>query len=205
LQLIDYAMCQHAEGNWLSNFEERPPLGSWRIRQMAWWRSPAMPATALVIDNQQLDDPDWEHSLQSLLGAFPIFLGDPRLVSATQQQRVRQWADWQGAADRKYEFSLYRRDLPGFGEPAPGAWDGFMRINTDTGAGGVVAVFREGALEMTRRVFVPDLTPDRQYAVKLAPEGRMLHTLTGRQLAEEGFPVTLERASEGAVFEIEGR
>ncbi|MEN9403753.1 MAG: hypothetical protein RL091_2456 [Verrucomicrobiota bacterium] len=205
LQLIDYAMCQHAEGNWLSNFEERAPLGSWRVRQMAWWRSPAMPATALVIGNQQLDDPEWEHSLKSLLGVFPIFLGDPRLVPAAQQQRIRQWADWQGAAQRKYDFSSYRRDPPGFGEPALGAWDGFMRVNTDTGAGGVVAVFRENARETTRRVFVPDLTPTREYAVKLAPEGRVLHTLTGRQLAEEGFPVTLERASDGAVFEIERR
>ena len=68
-----------------------------------------------------------------------------------------------------------------------------------------MAVFREDARETTRRVFVPDLTPAREYAVKLAPEGRLLHTLTGRQLAEKGFPVTLERASDGAVFEIERR
>jgi hypothetical protein len=108
-------------------------------------------------------------------------------------------------AQRKYDFSSYRQDLPGFGEPALGVWDGFMRVNTDTGAGGLVAVFRENARETTRRVFVPDLTPTREYAVKLAPEGRVLHTLTGRQLAEEGFPVKLERAHDGAVFEIERR
>ncbi|MBK6285297.1 MAG: hypothetical protein IPF54_23965 [Draconibacterium sp.] len=30
LQLIDFDMCKHAEGNWLSNFEEEAPLGSIR-------------------------------------------------------------------------------------------------------------------------------------------------------------------------------
>ena len=40
LQLIDYDMCKHAEGNWLSNFEDEAPFGSERIRQMSWWRSP---------------------------------------------------------------------------------------------------------------------------------------------------------------------
>ncbi len=39
LQMIDYDMCKHAEGNWLSNFEEEAPLGSNHVRQMAWWRS----------------------------------------------------------------------------------------------------------------------------------------------------------------------
>lgn len=68
-----------------------------------------------------------------------------------------------------------------------------------------MAVFRKNAREPTRRVFVPDLPLAREYAVKLAPEGRVLHTLTGRQLAEEGFPVKLERASDGAVFELERR
>ena len=39
LQLMDYAIAQHAEGNWLSNFEEPSPVGPLRVRQMAWWDS----------------------------------------------------------------------------------------------------------------------------------------------------------------------
>jgi alpha-galactosidase len=51
LQLIDLDMCKHAEGNWLSNFGEKAPLGSMRVRQMSWWRSPVIPSTAMVIGN----------------------------------------------------------------------------------------------------------------------------------------------------------
>ena len=81
LQLIDLDMCKHAEGNWLSNFSEKAPLGSLRVRHMSWWRSPVIPATAMVIGNQHLDDPNFELSLMSLTGSLPIVLGDPRLLS----------------------------------------------------------------------------------------------------------------------------
>jgi len=77
LQLTDYAIANHAEGNWLSNFEETSPLGPLRVRQMAWWRSPSVPASSLVIGNQCFDDPDFELSLKSLIGTLPIVLGDP--------------------------------------------------------------------------------------------------------------------------------
>lgn len=62
LQMIDYDMCKHAEGNWLSNFEGKAPYGSIRVRQMAWWRSGSIPAGSLVIGNQSMED---EHSIFS--------------------------------------------------------------------------------------------------------------------------------------------
>lgn len=203
LNLVDYALCAHAEGDWLSNFDNPATLDSWRMRQMAWWRSPAMPATALVIGNQRLDDPNWEQSFKSLVGTFPIFLGDLRQVPAERTKRIRQWADWLKRMQAKYDYAMYRSDLPGFGEPTAGAWDGFSRINTDTKEGGLVGVFREKALETSRRVFVPGLAAGDRYSVILAPEGRLLHTMTGRELAEEGFTVALEHSQDGAIFGIE--
>ncbi|MBP7143471.1 MAG: hypothetical protein KBA71_16315, partial [Opitutaceae bacterium] len=197
--------CAHAEGDWLSNFDNPATLDSWRVRQMAWWRSPAMPATALVIGNQRLDDPNWEQSFKSLVGAFPIFLGDLRQVPPERKNRIRQWADWLKRMQAKYDYSMYRADLPGFGEPMAGTWDGFSRINTDTRTGGLVGVFRENALEKSRRLFVPGLAPEDSYEVTLAPEGKVLQVMTGRELAEKGFMVTLERVQDGAIFGIERR
>ena len=205
LNLVDYALCAHAEGDWLSNFDNPATLDSWRVRQMAWWRSPAMPATALVIGNQRLDDPNWEQSFKSLVGAFPIFLGDLRQVPPERKNRIRQWADWLKRMQAKYDYSMYRADLPGFGEPMAGTWDGFSRINTDTRTGGLVGVFRENALEKSRRLFVPGLAPEDSYEVTLAPEGKVLQVMTGRELAEKGFMVTLERVQDGAIFGIERR
>lgn len=71
LQLMDYAIARHAEGNWLANFEEPSPTGPLRIRQMAWWRSLALPASSLVIGNTRMDDPGFEFALKSLIGTLP--------------------------------------------------------------------------------------------------------------------------------------
>ena len=53
----------------------------------------------------------------------------------------------------------YRQDLNGFGEPMEGMWDGFQRINTDIKDGGIVCVFRHGAVETKRLLTVNYLNP----------------------------------------------
>ena len=126
-QLIDYALLKHAEGDWLSNFEgavgEKTDI---RIRNMAWWRSPAIPATSLVIGNPQMQDPGWETHIKSIAGALPIMLGDPRKLSDADQKKYRGYADWLQQMEAKYGIMSFRQDLPGFGEPMEGMWDGFQ-------------------------------------------------------------------------------
>lgn len=202
LQMMDYAIAEHAEGNWLSNFEEPAPLGPLRIRQMAWWRSPVLPASSLVIGNQAMNDPGFEFSLKSLIGTLPIVLGDPRELSDEKKARIREWAEWMRGMQEKYDYMTYRKDLPGFGEPAEGHWDGWQRINFDTREGGIIGVFRQGALEDSRQVFVEDLWPDEYYSVKLAPEGTEILQAKGRQLMEEGFLVAIKAKYDGTIYEI---
>ena len=201
LQLIDYAMLKHAEGNWLSNFYEPNEKGDLRVRNMAWWRSPAMPATALVIGNPAMDDAGWENHLKSLAGALPIMLGDPRKLSTTDLTKYRQYADWLQTMQQKHDFMSYRQDLAGFGEPMEGMWDGFQRINTDSKAGGIVGVFRHGATETQRMITVKYLNPARQYQVKTRA-GKVVTSLTGQVLQTTGFPVNLTQQYDGELFEI---
>jgi alpha-galactosidase len=202
LQMIDFDMCKHAEGNWLSNFYSHAPLGSGRVRQMSWWRSPAIPAAALVIGNQQLDDPNIELSIMSLAGSFPIFLGDPRKLSTAQKARIKSWSDWLRQMQDRHDYMMYRQDLTGFGEPQEGRWDGFQRINTDTQSGGIVGVFRQGGVEDERRITIQYLDPSRLYHIYKAPDGVEIGSMTGKQLQEEGFDVLLDKAYDGGLFEI---
>jgi alpha-galactosidase len=202
LQLMDYAIANHADGNWLSNFEEPSPTGPLRIRQMAWWRSPALPAGSLVIGNARMDDPGFELALKSLIGTLPIVLGDPRRIPAEGRERIRAWSDWMLEMQERYDFMSFRRDLPGFGEPREGAWDGWMRINNDTRSGGIVGVFRHGALEESRQLFVKGIEPDRDYVVRLAPGGEVVRRASGRELMEQGFPVQIPAPYDGRIFEI---
>ena len=203
-QLIDYALLKHAEGDWLSNFEgtagEKTDI---RIRNMAWWRSPAIPATSLVIGNPQMQDSDWETHIKSIAGALPIMLGDPRKLSETDLKKYRGYADWLQKMESKYSIMSFRQDLAGFGEPMEGMWDGFQRINTETKSGGILGIFRHGSVEVKRIVTVNYLIPDVTYYVKTM-EGKVIETLTGNDLKEKGFEVSLEGVYSGDLFEISG-
>jgi alpha-galactosidase len=201
-QLIDYALLKHAEGDWLSNFEgaagEKTDI---RIRNIAWWRSPAIPATSLVIGNPQMQDKGWETHIKSIAGALPIMLGDPRKLSETDLKKYRSYADWLQQMESAYGIMSFRQDLPGYGEPMEGMWDGFQRINTETMSGGIIGVFRHGSVETTRVVTVNYLDPGKTYEVK-SITGNRVTTLTGKELKEKGFEVELEGLYSGDLFEI---
>jgi alpha-galactosidase len=201
-QAIDYSLLKHAEGDWLSNFAgaqgEKTDI---RIRNMAWWRSPAMPATALVIGNPQMQDKGWETHIKSIAGALPIMLGDPRKLTESDLKTYRGYADWLQLMESKYSIMSYRQDLPGFGEPMEGMWDGFQRINTETKAGGIIGVFRHGAIDSKRTVIVNWLDTSKSYNVR-SMGGKSLATLTGEELKSKGFEIELEGLYSGELFEI---
>ncbi len=96
----------------------------------------------------------------------------------------------------------FRQDLPGFGEPQEGAWDGFARINTETKSGGLVGVFRWRSAERSRRVAVRGLDPDAKYAVLKGVKGEKVAEATGRELAEDGFEAVLPARIDGELYEI---
>lgn len=206
LQLIDYAMLKHAEGNWLSNFSGPPHENvDLRVRNMAWWRSPAIPATALVIGNPAMQDEGWEMHIKSLAGALPIMLGDPRKLVTKDFNKYRIYADWLQSMENKYQIMAFRQDLAGFDEPKEGLWDGFQRINTDTKSGGIIGVFKHGSLENERKVFVKYLQNDKKYIIKEAISGKIICQMTGKQLATIGFKVRLNEKYSGELFEVIGQ
>ncbi len=202
IQLMDYGIAKHADGNWLSNVNGWSSNSNLRVRNLAWGRSPALPATSLVIGNLMMDREDHILALKSLAGTLPIMLGDPRKLSDEERKEFRSWTDWLKNLEDQHHFMSFRQDLPGFGEPAAGFWDGFARINVDTQSGGIVGVFRENAAESSRTVTVRDLNPESKYDVFQGPDRKKVATLTGKELEEKGFIVQLEKRKDGELFEI---
>ena len=202
LQLMDYGIAKHADGNWLCNVGEDSPTGGMRIRELGWVRSPALPATSLVMGNQSMDQPLHILAYKSLTGTLPVMLGDPRRLSREERAEFKAWSSWVKGLENRHGILSFRQDLPGFGMPMVGGWDGFCRINTDTRSGGLVGVFREGASETSRTITVRDLCPDAVYSVKRGPDGAQVVTLTGRDLETKGFRVTLAEEFSGELFEV---
>ncbi|NIJ54611.1 alpha-galactosidase [Dyadobacter arcticus] len=202
LQLIDYAMLKHAEGDWLSNFYGPGTHVDLRVRNMAWWRSPAVPATALVIGNPEMQDEGWALHIKSLAGALPIMLGDPRKLSGDDLKKYRGYADWLQLMENRHQIMTYRQDLPGFGEPKEGAWDGFQRINTESKSGGTIGVFRQGGTDRERQVTIQYLDPAKRYRIVEALTEKDVASGTGKELAQSGFNVKLDELYDGKLFEV---
>ncbi|NJN27858.1 MAG: alpha-galactosidase [Cyclobacteriaceae bacterium] len=202
LQLIDYALIQRAEGDWLSNIEHPEPLGSFRARNLAWWKSAVIPASSLAIGNLSLNDSLYELSIKSMAGSLPLLLGNPIDFEDGKVDRIHQWATWLKDMQSTYDFLSYRQDLPGFGEPTEGQWDGFVRINTDTKSGGIIGVFKQESHEDKRVVKVNDLEKDKQYEILKAPMGELIGTMSGEDLSQEGFEVEIKKSSDGELFEL---
>ncbi|MFR9653616.1 MAG: glycoside hydrolase family 36 protein [Rikenellaceae bacterium] len=201
-QLMDYAISKHAEGNWLSNFVGNAPYGSLRVRQMAWWRSPALPASSLVIGNMAMDDPNFELTLKSLIGTLPIVLGDPRKLSSSEKKDIRKWSDWMKTMQNKHDYMNFRKDLRGFGEPKEGYWDGWQRLNFNTNKGGIFGVFKQGAIDDKRLVVLDDLNPQTTYLIKKAPTNQIIYKSSGKDLMNKGFEVNLSKEFDGDIFEV---
>ena len=199
--LMDYGIAKHAEGNWLSNIRSNED-GRLYVRSLAWGRTPALPATSLVIGNLHLNGDNHLLSFKSLAGTLPIMLGDPRKLSLAERAEYREWAGWLKELEARHGIMSFRQDLPGFGEPQEGAWDGFARINTETKSGGLVGVFRHNAVERSRRVAVRGLDPDAKYAVLKGAKGERVSEMAGRELEEVGFEVVLSERYDGELFEI---
>ena len=160
-----------------------------------------MPATALVIGNAQMQDARWDLHVKSLAGTLPILLGDPRKLSVGELKKFRGLADWLQSMESRYQIMSYRQDLPCFGEPVEGRWDGFQRINTENRTGGIIGIFRNGGAETKRVVTVRDLDPTKTYYVKQI-DGKIKAIMTGEELIAKGFQVSFNNAYDGELFEI---
>jgi alpha-galactosidase len=131
-------------------------------------------------------------------------LGDPRKLSESDLKKYRGYADWLQLMESKYSIMSFRQDLPGFGEPMEGMWDGFQRINTETKNGGIIGIFRHGAIESKRIVTVNWLYPEKTYQIKTM-DGKVIATLTGNELKYKGFTVNIEGLYSGDLFEISAK
>ena len=202
--LMDYGIAKHAEGNWLSNIGPGRD-GRLYVRNLAWGRTPALPATSLVIGNLHMNGREHMLGFKSLAGTLPIMLGDPRKLTADERAEYRAWSGWLKGVEARHGYMAFRQDLPGFGEPQEGAWDGFARINTETKSGGLVGVFRRNAADKSRRVAVRGLAPDAKYAVLKGAAGTLVAEMNGRELETDGFEAVLPGRYDGELYEITRR
>lgn len=199
---IDYALIQHADYEWLTNFDFPAPEGPLAIRQMNYDRSRVVPANTLLIGNQFMDSPHYKYVYFSMASASTLMVGDPRKLSVAAKAFYKKWNSWFKEMERKYQFSQFRQTYDVFDRPTNSNWDGCYRINTIK-EGGVMFFYRNNSPDQERTFRVPCVNPHAYYKIYSHDEERVLATYKGSDLMEHGIKINIPTIFTAKVLSIE--
>lgn len=198
--LIDAALIQYADVDWLSNVSDAAPTdaGTVQARMLLYQRALSIPTETMLIGNLRAATQPIEKRFGVAIGSGPVLLGDLRKLTTAQQ-------DWWGTQIRWYRrlrdhATLQDSFFPlgSWHQPGTGPWDGFARLSRNTD--GIVVLFRNSndAQEATVRIVAP---PGAHYRVRSVLEGRSLGDVTSQQMGA-GWTTRLDPAHAITVLEL---
>ncbi len=202
---VDYALLQHAEYDWLTNYELEPPAGPVSIRQIRYRRARTMPVSTLLIGNQNMINPTREmdkYTFLSVASATGILVGDVRQMDDETRQWYRKWNEWFREMNDRFQFTHYYQVGDVFDFPTMQNWDGCYRFNTRK-EGGVLFFYRNGSLDDTRSFRVHCVSPESIYRIYDPEEERVFGVFTGTELLTAGIRIELPMQFSAKVLGIE--
>jgi alpha-galactosidase len=200
--IADYALIQHADYDWLTNFEQPPPAGPISIRQMSFDRSRVIPTSTLLIGNQSVNFANYPYIFFSLASSSLVMVGDPRKLPAAQKTFYKKWSTYLKQMEDKYQYSRYYQLYDVFDRPSYENWDGCFRINTDK-SGGLMFFFRNNSSDVQRTFKIPCLEANSRYRVYSYEENKVVGVFSGKTLIEKGITVKIPTTYSARVLTIE--
>ena len=200
--LVDYALIEHGDYDWLTNFDFKQPAGPISIRQMSYDRSRVVPTSTLLIGNQFIDSDNSPYVYFSMVSTSALMVGDSRKLSSKELDFYTKWNSWFKEIENKYQFSKYRQVYDIFDRPTDNNWDGNYRINTEK-SGGLMFFFRNNSSDATRIFKVPCLNPDFTYRIYSHDDGKVVGSYKGSELINVGVSITIPTTYSAKVLLIE--
>jgi alpha-galactosidase len=200
--IADYALVQHADYDWLTNFNESPPAGPVSIRQMNYDRSRIIPNAPLLIGNQSVNFSDYKYVYFSIASANCVLVGDPRKLNNKQQKFYQKWNSYLKQIEEQYQYSQYLQLYDVFDRPSYSNWDGCYRINTEK-QGGLMFFYRNNSADSKRTFKIPCLDPANRYKIYDHEEGKTIGIFNGKFLIEDGVTVELPAIYTAKILTIE--
>jgi alpha-galactosidase len=198
----DYALIEHADYDWLTNYDDDAPVGPINIRQMAFDRGRAIPVATNLIGNQFMDSPYSKYTFLSLASVKPILVGDSRKLPQELKPWYLKWNTWFKMMDKKYQFTRFSYVSDIFQRPTMSNWDGVYKFNKEK-QGGVLFFFRNGSVESSRTFAFPFALPANRYRLFSPEDGKDLGIVNGKELLEKGIQITIEKQFDASVLGIE--
>lgn len=198
----DFALIQHADYDWLTNYNDDAPVGPINIRQMSFDRARVIPAATSLIGNQYMDSPFSKYTYLSLASSKPILVGDSRKLPADLKPWYAKWNKWFKMMDEKYQFTRFTQTSDIFPRANLTNWDGCYKFNKAK-QGGVLFFYRNGSLESTRTFNMLLVNPETMYHLYFPENGKTFAKISGKMLIEKGITITIPGMYEAQVLGIE--
>ncbi len=198
----DFALLEHADYDWLTNYNDKAPIGPINIRQMSYDRTRVIPAATSLIGNQFMNSPYSKYTYLSLASSKPIFVGDPRKLSVDLKLWFAKWNSWFKMMDQKYQFIRFTQTSDIFPRATLTNWDGCYKFNKEK-QGGVLFFYRNGSLEKTRTFNMPLADSATMYKLTDPETGKTFGKILGKTLLEKGITITIPNQFEAKVLGIE--
>lgn len=198
--LIDAALLQCADVDWLSNVSDATPAdaGTVQARMLLYQRALSIPAEAMLIGNLRASTPPIEQRFSIAIGSGPVLLGDLRKLAPSQQNWWRTYIGWYRQLREHAALQDSFFPLGAWRQPGTGRWDGFARLSRSSD--GIVVLFRNSndVQQATVRIVAP---PEARYSVHSVLDGRSLGEVTARQL-DDGWTSRFDPAHAVTILEL---
>jgi alpha-galactosidase len=201
--LIDAALLQYADVDWLSNVSDAKPTdaGTVQARMLLYQRALSIPSEAMLIGNLRAATRPIEQRFGVAIGSGPVLLGDLRELSAADQKWWGEQIRWFDQLRERATLQDSFFPLGTWRQPGTGAWDGFARLSRTSD--GIAVLFRnqKDAQQATVRIVAP---PDARYEVRSVLDGRALGEVTAQQL-DAGWATRFDSEHAVTVLELHRR
>jgi alpha-galactosidase len=179
--LIDAALLQCADVDWLSNVSDATPTdaGTTQGRMLLYQRALSIPSETMLIGNLRAATRPVEERFGVAIGSGPVLLGDLRDLTAADQHWWGEQVRWFRQLRERARLSDSFFPLGTWQQPGTGPWDGFARLSRTSD--GIVVLFRnvDHVQQATVRVIAP---PNARYEVRSVLDGRALGMVTAQEL-----------------------
>jgi alpha-galactosidase len=199
MHVIDYALIEHADGDWISNIEAQLEM-----RQICFDKGRVIPTNTMLIGNLVMDMSNPHFSFASLVNGTVVMLGDLRKLTAEEKKWFKEKITSLTKLEDKYHYSRYYQLSDIFQRPTVGGWDGCMRYNPELN-GGLLCVYRNNSVETSRTFTLPWVNKDITYHLYSLMTNKDMGIYKGSDLIEKGLKIELIEKNSGEIISIVGK
>lgn len=197
--LIDYALLQSAELDWLSNVSDSDAesAGPRQCRTLLYPRAISIPPDAMMIGNMCAENGSMEEHFATAIASAPLLLGDLTKLKPEQIEWYARKIEWFKDLRERVPLAAFF-PLGSWRLPSVGAWDGYARLSRE--GEGIIAIFANDSGIRAARIQIPSF-PDGEYSIRpVDRDGRGWH-IAGSKI-RTGWDVPIPSGSRVRLLEL---